>query len=141
MLLALLDHLRDKRRRQLWSHDQATGRRGEDLAHRYLQKLGYIVVARNYRLSSGSGEADIIAWDGDDLVIVEVKTRETEAFGPPERAIDDEKRLALQRVARDYARKSNTPESQVRCDAVSVILTTPPRIELFRNAVRWKVIT
>ncbi len=138
MLLALLDRLRDRRRRKLWSPDQATGRRGEDLAHRYLRKLGYIVVARNYRLSSGTGEADIIAWDGDELVIVEVKTRESEEFGPPERAIGDDKRLALQRVARDYARKSNTPEAQVRCDAVSVVLTTPPRIELFRNAIRWK---
>ena len=138
MLLALLDKLRDKRRQALWTHDQATGRRGEDLAHRYLQKLGYIVVARNYRLSSGAGEADIIAWDGPELVIVEVKTRETEAFGPPERALDEEKGRALQRVARDYARKSNTREDQLRCDAVSIILTSPPRIELFRNAIRWK---
>ena len=138
MLLALLDSLRHKQRRKLWSPDQATGRRGEDLAQRYLRKLGYIVVARNYRLSSGSGEADIIAWDDDELVIVEVKTRESEAFGPPERAIDDDKRQALHRVARDYARKSNTPEMRIRCDAVSIVLSSPPRIELFRNAIRWK---
>src|SRR5437868_12217185 len=117
MLLALLDRARDTRRRQLWTHDQATGRRGEDLAHRYLRKRGYIVVARNYRLPGGDGEADIIAWDGDELVIVEVKTRETEDYGPPERAIDEEKAQALRRVARQYARKSDTPESQVRCDA------------------------
>jgi putative endonuclease len=136
MLLALLDRLRDKRRRQIWTPDQATGRRGEDLAHRYLQKRGYIIVARNYRLPGGDGEADIIAWDSDELVIVEVKTRESEAFGPPERAIDVDKQRALQRIARQYCRKSNTPESQVRCDAVSVILGTPPRIELFRNLIR-----
>ena len=138
MLLRLWDYLRHLGRLRTWTAEHATGRRGEDLAHRYLQGLGYIVVARNYRLSSGSGEADIIAWDGDELVIVEVKTRESEEFGPPERAIDGEKRLALNRVARDYARKSNTANAKVRCDAVSVILTAPPRIELFRNAVRWK---
>ncbi len=136
MILALLDRLRHEGHRKRWSHDQASGRQGEDLAHRYLQKLGYIVVARNYRLSAGDAEADIIAWDGDELVIVEVKTRASEAYGPPERAIDEDKRRALTRVAREYARKSNTHESKVRCDAVSVILSTPPRIELFRNAVR-----
>ena len=134
MLLALLDSLRDKKRRQLWSPDQATGRRGEDLAHRYLRKQGYIVVARNYRLSAGDAEADIIAWDGDQLVIVEVKTRESDAYGPPERAIGEDKQRALRRVAREYARKSK-PGTQVRCDVVSVILSSPPRIDLFPDAV------
>jgi len=135
MLLTLLDRLRDKRRRSLWSFHQATGRRGEDLAHRYLRRLGYVIVARNYRLSAGDAEADILAWDGDELVIVEVKTRESDAYGPPDRAIDEDKRRSLQRIAREYSRKSNTPESQIRCDVVGVILSTPPRIELFRNAV------
>lgn len=134
MLLALLDSLRDKKRRQLWSPDQATGRRGEDLAHRYLRKLGYVIVGRNYRLSAGDAEADIIAWDGEVLVIVEVKTRESAAFGPPERAIDGDKRRALERVAREYSRKAK-PAAQIRCDVVTVILSSPPRIELFRDAV------
>ena len=136
MILALLDRLRDRRRRKLWAPGQATGRRGEDLAHRYLRRHGYIVVARNYRLSAGDAEADIIAWDGSELVIVEVKTRETDAFGPPDRAIGDDKRRALQRIGREYTRKSNTPEDQVRCDVVTVILAPKPCIELFRNAVR-----
>lgn len=135
MLLNLLDHLRDKRRRRLWTSTQATGRRGEDLAHRYLRRQGYIVVARNYRLSAGDAEADIIAWDGDELVIVEVKTRESDVYGPPERAIDEDKRRALQRVAREYSRKTNKPAAQLRCDVVSVILSSPPRLELFRDAV------
>ena len=134
MLLALLDSLRDKRRQQLWTPTQATGRRGEDLAHRYLRGQGYVVVARNYRLSAGDAEADIIAWDGDTLVIVEVKTRESDAYGPPDRAIDEDKRRALQRVAREYSRKTGKIP-QVRCDVVNVVLTSPVRIELFRNAL------
>jgi putative endonuclease len=69
---------------------------------------------------------------------VEVKTRESEDFGPPERAIDQDKRQALQRVAHGYARQAGVSITQVRCDAVSVILSRPPRIELFRNAIRWK---
>lgn len=136
MLLALLDRLRDRRRRRIWAPDQATGRRGEDLAHRYLRKQGYIVVARNYRLAAGDAEADIIAWDGDALVIVEVKTRESDTYGPPDRAIGEDKRRALQRVAREYARKSNVDEATVRGDVVSVVLGGGVRIELFRDAVR-----
>lgn len=111
------------------------GRRGEDLAHRYLQTLGYVIVARNYRLSSGDGEADIIAWDKDKLVFVEVKTRETAKFGPPERAIGEEKRQHMLRIARQYTRKSKTPWEQIRFDIVSVILTRPPKIELIRDAL------
>jgi putative endonuclease len=139
MLLALLDSLRDKKRQSLWTSDQATGRRGEDLAHRFLRKQGYIIVARNYRLSAGDAEADIIAWDGETLVIVEVKTRSSDEYGPPDRAIGEDKRRALQRIAREYSRKSNTPEDRLRCDVVSVILGLSPRIELFRDAVRLTV--
>ena len=60
MIGALLDRLRDIRRRKRWTHDQATGRRGEDLAHRYLRKQGFTIVARNYRLAAGDAEADQI---------------------------------------------------------------------------------
>lgn len=136
MLLALLDRLRDHRRRKLWSHDLAVGRCGEDLAHRHLRRLGYVVVARNYRLAAGDAEADIIAWDADALVIAEVKTRESEAFGPPDRAIGEDKLRALRRVAREYARKANIPEGRVRFDVVTVVLGERPRIELFRDAFR-----
>lgn len=136
MLLTLLDRLRDRRRRQLWSHDLAIGRRGEDLAHRYLQRQGYIVVARNYRLAAGDAEADIIAWDGDALAIVEVKMRESDAYGPPDRAIGQDKLRALRRVARAYARKANISEEKVRFDVVGIVLSSPPRIELFRAPFR-----
>jgi putative endonuclease len=129
MIAAFLDRLRDRRRKD-------RGRRGEDLAHRFLQAQGYIIVARNYRLSSGDAEADLIAWDGDELVIVEVKSRETDAYGPPERAISPEKERHIMRLARSYVRKAGADWSKVRCDVVSVVLAEPPRIELFRRAVR-----
>lgn len=104
------------------------------MAHRYLRRQGYIVVARNYRLSAGDAEADIIAWDGGTLVIVEVKTRESDAYGPPDRAIDEDKRRALARVAREYSRKTGKIPP-VRCDVVGIVLGKSPRIELFRDAV------
>ena len=136
MIGALLDRLRDRRRRRLWAGGLAAGRRGEDLAHRFLQAQGFTVVARNYRLPSGDAEADLIAWEGDELVIVEVKTRGSEDYGPPERAIDPEKERHLTRVARAFARKAEVPWPQVRCDLLTVVLCDPPRIELFRRAIR-----
>lgn len=111
------------------------GRRGEDLAHRFLQRQGFTVVARNYRLAAGDAEADLIARDGDDLVIVEVKTRMTEDFGPPDRAVDLEKQRALRRVAREYARKTKMEEARVRCDVVTVVLEPRVKVEHFRDAV------
>ena len=79
-----------------------------------LRQLGYTIVARNYRLSSGRAEADIIARDGEDLVVVEVKTRESDVFGPPERAVGRDKLRHMSWVANEYAWKSKTPASNSR---------------------------
>ena len=136
MILALFDRLRHIRRRQIWDRDLAAGRRGEDLAHRYLRRQGFIIVARNYRLASGEAEADLIARDGEDLVIVEVKTHASSEYGPPERAVSPEKQRHLIRVGREYARKTDTPWEHVRYDVVSIILTEPPAITLLRGAFR-----
>ena len=136
MILSALDSLRDARRRRLWDRDKASGRRGEDLAHRFLRKQGYIIVARNYRLSSGDAEADLIAREGEDLVIVEVKTRATDEYGPPEQAVNPEKRRHLMRVAREYARKTDTAWERVRFDIVSIVLREPPEITLLKAAFR-----
>lgn len=132
MIRRLLDRLRDRQRRKRWSPALAAGRRGEDLAHRYLQRQGYIVVARNYRLSSGDAEADIVAWDGDSLAIVEVKSRETGEYGPPDRAVGPEKRAHMARVAREFASRNSTPWEHVRFDVVTVVLSNPPEIMLYR---------
>lgn len=91
-------------------------------------------MARNYRLSSGSAETDVIGWQGGELVFVEVKTRSTAAFGPPDRAVGEEKRSHMRRAAREYARKTNTPMDRVRFDLVNVILGDRPEIEWLRGA-------
>ncbi len=133
MILRLLDNLRDRKRRQIWTATAAAGRRGEDLAHRYLRRQGYVVVARNYRPASGDAEADIVAWDRDTLVIVEVKSRASGDYGPPERAISPEKRAHMSRVAREFASRNSTPWDRVRFDIVTVLLTKPPQIALHRG--------
>jgi putative endonuclease len=99
-------------------HDE--GQRGEDLAHRYLRRRGFTVVARNWRPPQGGGEIDLVAWDGETLVFVEVKTRVSDMWGAPERAIDPEKMDSLRRAARDYARRSGVEESSTRFDVIAI---------------------
>jgi putative endonuclease len=134
MIGAALDFLRHARRGRFWSADLARGRRGEDLAHRFLRRQGFTIVARNYRLASGDAEADLIAWEGETLAIIEVKTRESGAYGPPERAVGPDKQRHLIRVAREYARKTDTPWGRVRFDVVTVVLAPEPQLVLLRSA-------
>ena len=103
------------------------------MAHRYLRSRGCTVVSRNYRPPSGGGEIDLIVWHGDQLVFVEVKTRDTAEFGEPDRAVDAEKQRNLTRAARDYARRAGVDWQKVRFDVVAIILA-PRRIEWLRDA-------
>ena len=130
--MGLLYRAADAVRSRYLQHDH--GRLGEDMAHRYLRRHGCTVVARNYRTRSGSGEIDIVAWHGQTLVFVEVKTRQTAEFGAPERAVDAEKRQRLQVAGRDYARRSGVLPERTRFDVVSVVLGDMPQIEWKRDA-------
>jgi putative endonuclease len=130
-MLSLIYRLADALRRRSPSSDH--GRMGEDLAHRYLRARGCTVVARNYRPRSGGGEIDLVAWHGDKLVFVEVKTRATAEFGEPERAVDGEKRQHLSHAARDYTRRAGVGWENARFDIVAVVLS-PRRIQWIRDA-------
>ncbi|MCC7499587.1 MAG: YraN family protein [Bryobacterales bacterium] len=130
------DQLRHRARLRSWNPEQAAGRRGEDLAHRFLQRAGMTVVARNYRTRAGTAELDLVAWDGGTLVFVEVKSRASEEFGPPDRAVDREKRAHIVRAAADYARRAGVELKQTRFDIVNVVFARRPRIEHLRDAFR-----
>jgi putative endonuclease len=130
------DAARDRARRRRWTPDQAAGRRGEDLAHRYLEARGVQVVARNWRPSSGAGEIDLIAWERETLVFVEVKARRSDEHGAPDRNVDAEKRSALVRAAGNYARRAGVAWECVRLDLVSVILSDCPEITHVKDAFR-----
>jgi len=131
-MIGLLYRAADALRRRSYPADH--GRIGEDLAHRYLRRHGCTIVARNYRTGSGSGEVDLIARHGETLIFVEVKTRTTAEFGEPERAVDSEKQLHIQRAARDYARRAGVEWSVTRFDIVSIVLDKPVRIERIQDA-------
>ncbi len=129
-LIAKLRSLADRERPQRLRD----GRRGEDLAYRFLQEAGYRVVARNYRSKSGRGEIDLLGWDGDMLACVEVKTRKNAAFGRPEEFVGSDKRRHLMRAAHSYARRAKVDPMCLRYDVISVILEPEPAIELYKDA-------
>jgi putative endonuclease len=126
--LSALDWIRHSLERQELESDKALGALGEDLAHRFLQRNGYTIVARNYRPPNSHREVDIIARHGDTLVIVEVKTRSREDYLPTERAVDKKKRHNLERAAVSYIRRAHIPWERVRFDIVSVVLQPKPLI-------------
>jgi putative endonuclease len=131
-MLGLLYRCADAVRRRSIFEDH--GRIGEDVAHRYLRRHGCTVVARNYRTRSGSGEVDIVAWHGPTLVFIEVKTRDTQDYGHPERAVDAEKMFRVRRAANDYARRAGILPERMRFDIVSVVLGKMTRVEWIRDA-------
>lgn len=133
-LYKLTDIVRDRGRRRFWTGGQASGRRGEDIAHRFLRKRGLTIVARNYRPPFGGADLDLVGWQGDLLVIVEVKSRSSAEAERPERAVDSDKERLLERSARDYVRRAGVDWNRVRFDIVSVVFTEPPRIEWFADA-------
>ena len=112
-----------------------TGRRGEEDAYFYLRRLGYMMVARNFRSPNRRGEIDLIGWHEDVLCFVEVKTRTTHDVKPAEAAVDREKRREILAVGREYLRHL-PPSCPWRLDVVSVYYeqgSSQPQIELFRN--------
>ena len=97
---------------------QEFGKTGEQMTARYLTDKGYIILEHNYR--RGHLEIDLIALDGDELVIVEVKSRAYDTILQPEAAVDHKKRLALIRLANEYVKSHNRKEN-VRFDIVSIV--------------------
>lgn len=106
----------------------AKGRAGEDRAAAFLAENGYRVLARNVRLPGG--EIDAVCLDGRTLVVVEVKRRDTAAFGSAVAAVDARKRATLRRIAADYAQVV-APSAKIRFDVVTL---DGNRLRLHRNA-------
>jgi putative endonuclease len=121
-----------------------TGRRGEQVAYRHLRHLGYVMVARNWRVKGFRGELDLVGWDGDTLCFIEVKTRSSQAPGehglvPAEMAVDAAKQDELRKMATLFLR-SQQPQTYSRFDVVSVYFPASgePEIEVFKDAFAWR---
>ncbi len=109
------------------------GRRGERAAEKHLRRIGYRIVARNFR--AAGAEIDLVAVDGDILVFVEVKTRRSRAAGAPEEAVDERKQKRMRRAAEFFARRSRADDFTMRFDLVAIDASGKRlEIELLRNA-------
>ncbi|GGT49775.1 YraN family protein [Streptomyces purpureus] len=100
----------------------ALGRYGEELAARRLTAHGMTVIARNWRCGR-TGEIDIVAHDGDTLVVCEVKTRRQGAYEHPMAAITPSKADRLRRLAACWLhRHGGPPPGGLRIDLIGIIL-------------------
>ena len=119
------------------------GQLGETYAAAHLDQLGYRLVAANFTLPIGRNlrgavvntEVDLVAYDSDTLCFIEVKTRASDWFAPPQVNVDLRKRRQITRAARVYRRMLGIESEPYRFDVVTVILNddSTPQIELLRN--------
>jgi len=110
---------------------KAFGAWGEDAAAQLLRTQGMKVLARNFQCSGVKGDLDIIAWDQETLVFVEVKTRRSSEVRTAESAVNWQKKRTLIRLARAYRSRQRRTPLRWRYDVVSVY---PGRIQHFPNA-------
>lgn len=113
--------------------NQDLGRKGEDLAVRFLEERGFKILLRNVQLRFG--EIDILAEDRGDLVIVEVKTRRSLECGEPAEAVDYEKKRKLWQLAQLLSQQN--PTKNIRIDVVAIKIGKKPQIEHIKNAIEW----
>jgi putative endonuclease len=123
------------------------GKRGEQLAAAYLEQQGYAIVASNFALPVGrnmrgaiiDAEIDLVGYDGPTLCFIEVKTRASDWFAPPEANVDRRKQRQIARAARAYRRMFGLVDAPYRYDVVTVVLpaerdeTVALQIEILRS--------
>lgn len=115
------------------------GKKGEELAFAYLQKLGYKVLIQNYRVRFG--EIDIIARDSGVLAFIEVKTRIGSSFEWPLESVTPRKQRQLSKVALEFIGRFGFHDKPARFDVIAVLfgrsqrtLKNSAKIELIKNA-------
>ena len=109
------------------------GKKGEEIAIRFLKKKGYRILERNY--VGKMGEMDIIAREKDTLTFIEVKTRTSTIFGPPQLAVNLTKQMQLSKVALYFLKEKKLEDVKARFDVVAILLRpTGEEIELIKDA-------
>lgn len=125
----------------------ALGKIGEEYAAAHLEQAGYRIVAANVVLPVGRdrqgrtahAELDLVAYEGKTLCFVEVKTRGSDWFAPPQVNVDRRKRRQIARAARAYRQMLGIIDDPFRYDVVTVVITNEedgmvtPEIEVLRN--------
>jgi putative endonuclease len=121
------------------------GRRGEELAAAYLEQSGIRIVAANFVVPVGrnrlgaviNAEIDLVAYDGETLCFIEVKSRMSDWFAPPEANVDRRKQRQITRAARGYRRMFDLLTAPYRYDVITVVLPAAGQqgadVQLLRN--------
>ena len=111
----------------------ALGRYGEDMAARHLEADGFVVIERHWRCDLG--ELDIVARDGDVLVVCEVKTRRSASHGTPFEAVTQRKLHRIERLGLRWMRERGVRPASMQVDVVWVLRPTsgPTVVEHLRG--------
>jgi len=113
-----------------------TGDLGEELAVHYLEQLGYLIKERNWRCRSG--EIDLIARLGDQLIFVEVRTRSSSSrFGTAAESVSYRKQNKVRQTAQVYLTMSAIVNTPIRFDVITVMLNkdrSAKQIDHYKNA-------
>ena len=110
------------------------GRKGEEIALSFLKKKGYHILDKNFRCPLG--ELDIVAREGDQIIFIEVKTRRSSGFGPPEESLNYIKKKRLTRLALFYLTNNRLKGVCCRFDVVAIVFKKEKveAIHLIKNA-------
>ena len=100
-------------------YNKVRGDIGENIAREYLKSIGYRIIKTNFK--NTIGEIDIIAYDGDVIVFLEVKYRKTAQFGLPREAVNYTKQNKIRLVATSYIKKYKLFDKACRFDVVEVL--------------------
>lgn len=119
-----------------------TGERGEDHAFFHLRSLGYTIIARRWVSARVKGDLDLVGWDGDTLVVFEVKTRTARDLFPAEVAVNPPKQKQLRKLTAAWLAQlpaRHRGRVPVRFDVVSVYLVTDePEFEHIAGAFPYR---
>jgi putative endonuclease len=112
---------------------RALGRFGETYAARHLVRQGLVLLDRNWRCETG--EIDLVLREGRVLVVCEVKTRSSTAFGSPVEGVNEQKAERLRRLADRWLEEHGVRPPEVRLDVVGVLVprTGRPQVEHVRG--------
>ena len=114
---------------------KALGKKGENAARQHLERSGVRIIAANY--TCAAGEIDLVGREQEVLLFIEVKTRASGAFGPPELAVHRRKQRQIVRAAQWFLAERRTTDVACRFDVVAVMFMSDaehPRVHWVRDA-------
>ncbi len=111
------------------------GKLAEDAAVRFIEQKGMTVLDRNYRFMKA--EVDIVAFDQNEIVFVEVRSLKNSLFGRPEETISEQKKRLIYEAAEAWLYEKRMEGARIRFDVVAILIEAGdngPEITHFRNA-------